>query len=257
VALADAFEQIMRDSTPRILTYDVETSPIKAYTWQLFDATISPDMVIEPSRVLCFAAKWYDQGKIIFHAEWDDTHAQMIQHAWELLDAADIIVTFNGVGFDDKHLAREFLMAGLGPPSPWQAVDLLKVARQRFKFPSNRLGQVGQTLGIGAKLETGGWKLWQDVLDGDKKARDKFAKYNRQDVRLTEQLFTLLAGSGWIKGLPHAGLWSGDMAACYACGDTNLIPDGIAYTKTTRHVRLACACGAYSKVMKNGQTRPA
>jgi DNA polymerase elongation subunit (family B) len=257
VALADALAEIVDGSTPRVLTYDVETSPNKCWSFQLFDTTISPDMVIEPSRVLCFAAKWLDQRKVIFHAEWDDSHTEMVQHAWELLNDADIVVTYNGLGFDDKHLAREFLMAGLGPPSPWQSVDLLKVARQRFKFPSNRLGQVGQSLGIGGKLETGGWKLWQDVLDGDKKARNKFAKYNRQDVFLTESLFRLLAGSGWIKGLPHAGLWSGDMAACYACGDTNLIPDGIAYTKTTRHVRLACACGAYCKVLTNGQTRPA
>jgi hypothetical protein len=94
------------------------------------------------------------------------------------------------------------------------------------------------------------------VLDGDEKARRKFARYCKGDVRITSDLLAVLAG-GWIKGIPHAGLWSGDMAACYACGDTNLIPDGIAYTKTTRHVRLACACGAYSKVMKNGQTRPA
>jgi DNA polymerase elongation subunit (family B) len=255
VALAVTLDQVRRDTIPRILTYDIETSPIKAYTWQLWDATISPDMVIEPSRVLCFAAKWYDQAKVIYHAEWDDSHAAMVQHAWELLDAADIVVTYNGVGFDDKHLAREFLMAGLGPPSPWQAVDLLKVARQRFKFPSNRLGQVGQTLGIGAKLETGGWKLWQDVMDGDEKARAKFGRYCRQDVKLTEALFDVLAP--WIKGIPHAGLWNGDMACCYNCGSDDLRVAGVAYTKTAAYLRAACACGAWNKVLKNGETRPA
>jgi DNA polymerase elongation subunit (family B) len=253
--LSDRLAELTRQ--PRVLTYDVETSPNKCWSFSMWETNISPDMVIEPSRVLCWAAKWLDQSKVIYHAEWDDSHADMIRHAWQLLNDADIIVTFNGVGFDDKHLAREFLMADLGPPSPWQPVDLLKIVRQRFKFPSNRLGQVGQSLGIGSKLDTGGWKLWQQVLDGDKKARDKFGRYCRQDVRLTEQLFTTLAATGWIKNLPHAGLWSGDMAACYACGSTDMDLYGFTYAKTERYLRMACPCGAWNKVLKNGQTRPA
>lgn len=255
MALSVTLDQVRRDSVPKILTYDIETSPNKCWSFQLWDTTISPDMVIEPSRVLCFAAKWYDQTRVIFHAEWDDSHAAMVQHAWALLNEADIVVTYNGVGFDDKHLAREFLLAGLGPPSPWQAVDLLKIMRQRFKFPSNRLGQVGQSLGIGAKLETGGWKLWQDVMNGDDKARAKFARYNRVDVKLTEALFDVLAP--WVKGIPHAGLWTGNLCNCYNCGSDDLRVSGVAYTKTAAYLRAVCACGAWNKVLKNGETRPA
>ena len=129
------------------------------------------------------------------------------------------------------------------------------MARSRFKFPSNRLGQITKALDIGSKLETGGWPLWQAVLAGDEKARKKFAKYNKMDVAITSQLLFVLAP--WIKGMPHAGLWSGDMTACYACGSTDLDLYGIAYSKTNRYVRLVCGCGAYNKVMANGETRPA
>ena len=254
MALADALEQ----TAPNVLVIDIETSPNLAWSYQLFDTTISPDMIVQPSRVLCFAANWYPAKRVDVYCEWDDDgHAGMVAAAWDLLDRADICVGYNQQGFDLKHLNREFALAGLGPPSPYQNIDLLKVVRQQFKFPSNRLGQIGQSLDIGAKLDTGGWKLWQGVLDGDEKARKKFARYNKQDVRLTSDLLATLANSGWIKGLPHAGLWSGDMAACYACGSPDLIPYGIAYTKTAKHLRLACACGAYNKVLTNGQTRPA
>jgi hypothetical protein len=254
VALADALEQ----TEPNVLVLDIETSPMLTYSWSLFPDSINPEMVLQPSRVLCFAANWYPAKRVDVFCEWDDDgHAGMVAAAWDLLDRADICVGYNQQGFDLKHLNREFALAGLGPPSPYQNIDLLKVVRQQFKFPSNRLGQIGQSLDIGAKLDTGGWKLWQGVLDGDEKARKKFARYCKGDVALTADLLARLANSGWIKNVPHAGLWSGDMTACYACGDTNLIPAGFAYTKTARYLRLACACGAFNKVLASGETRPA
>lgn len=242
-------------TAPRVLTVDIETSPHLAWTFSTWNTNISPEMIIEPSRVLCFAAKWLDQKQVIFHGEWQDSHADMITHAHQLIDAADIVVTYNGPGFDEKHLAREFLLAGLQPPSPYQPVDLLKTARGRFKFPSNRLGQVGAALDIGTKLETGGWRLWENVLAGDEKARNKFARYNKQDVVLTEHLFRVLAP--WIKGLPHSGLWTGNLAACYLCGSTDLSPAGVHRTKTSAYLRLHCACGAWNKMLTSGETRAA
>jgi hypothetical protein len=254
VALSDA----LHATQPQVLVVDIETSPILARVWGTFDVTINPDMIVEPSRMLCFAANWYPAKRVDVYCEWDDDgHRGMVAALWELLDRADIVVGYNSDKFDLKHINREFILAGLTAPSPYQTIDLIKTVRGRFKFPSNRLGQIGQSLDIGAKLDTGGWKLWQAVLDGDDKARAKFARYCKTDVVLTSTLLATLANGGWIKGLPHAGLWSGNMAACYACGSTDLDLYGIAYSKTQRYVRLVCACGAYNKVLKNGQTRPA
>jgi hypothetical protein len=180
----------------------------------------------------------------------------MVRELRDLLDEADAVVGYNSAGFDEKHFAREVLLAGLEPPSPFQTIDLFKVVKAHFKFPSNRLGQVGTTLGIGAKLDTGGWQLWQKVLDGDPVAWEKFRRYNRQDVVLTEALlFALLP---WITSLPHHGLWSGDMATCYACGSADLTPTGWVHTKAMIYPKVRCeGCGAWSKVMRNGQTRSA
>lgn len=252
MALADALEQ----AAPRVLVVDIETSPHLAWTFRTWNTNISPDMIVQPSRILCFAANWYPDRKVSVHCEWDDGGpSTMLTTLWNMLDEADIVVGYNSDGFDLKHINREFVLRGWPPPSPYQTIDLIKTVRGRFKFPSNRLGQVGQSLDIGSKLDTGGWPLWQAVLAGEAKARAKFAKYCKQDVRLTADLLFALAP--WIKGMPHAGLWSGDMAACYACGSTDLDLYGIAYSKTNRYVRLVCGCGAYNKVMANGETRPA
>lgn len=241
---------------PRVLVADVETSPHLAFAFDTWNTNISPDMIVKPSRMLCWAAKWTDKRPIMFRSEYHDGREVMVRELRDALDEADAVVTYNGPGFDEKHWNREMLMAGLEPPSPYQSIDLLKVVRAEFKFPSNRLGQVGTTLGIGAKIDTGGWSLWQAVLDGDPAAWEKFRRYNRQDVALTEALlFALLP---WIKSLPHQGLWSGDMATCYACGSADLTPTGWVHTRAMIYPKVRCnACNAWSRVLRTGQTRPA
>ena len=240
---------------PRVLTWDLETSPAIVYSWALYNQNHSTNQIIEPSRVLCFAAKWLDEKRTHFYSEHHDGHREMVLAAWDMLNDADIVISYNGMGFDAKHMNREFMLAGLGPVSPYQDIDLLRINRKSFKFLSNKLGYVTDAVGLPTKLETGGMDLWRAVLASDEKAWRKFRDYCVRDVQVTEKYYRLLAQSGWVKG-PHAGLWSGDMSACPSCGGTSLTPTGMTYTKTAAWVKAACDCGAWCKVMANGQTRP-
>ena len=250
MTLADKLEP----RQPKVLTVDIETSPAVAFVWKLFDTTIAPSQVIEPSRVLCFAAKWYHQKRILFASEYHDGREAFLDYAWRLFDEADAVVTYNGVRFDVPHLQREWVLQGWGPPSPWVDIDLLKVFRSRFKFLSNKLGYVTEELGLDTKLETGGQSLWTRVLAGERQAWDEFKRYNKQDVIITEDLLRQVLP--WVKG-PHFGLLSGDPAACFACGSTELVPAGVVFTKTQRYPKMVCVCGAWNKVLRSGETRPA
>lgn len=203
MALAPRLEE------PRILTLDIETSPAIVMAWGLFDQNIGVNQIIEPSRVICFAAKWHHRKATEFYSEHHQSRAEMVTQAWRLLDECDVLVTYNGPSFDVKHLQREFLHAGLGPPSPWVDVDLLRVNRARFKFLSNKLGAVTSALGIPTKMETGGMQLWTDVLAGDPKAWARMRAYCKRDVVVTEMLYDRLAREGWVKG-PHLGQWTRD-----------------------------------------------
>ena len=62
---------------------------------------------------------------------------KMLKEIHAMLDEADVVVTFNGDKFDLKILNQEFLMAGLGPASPYKSVDLYKVVKRKFRFTSN------------------------------------------------------------------------------------------------------------------------
>lgn len=239
-------ETLLKPRMPRILTIDIETSPNLAYVWGLYNQNVSLSQLQDSTRVISFAAKWYGENKVLFFSEHHNSRSEMIKAAWDLLNEADIVISYNGISFDVKHLQREFLTAGLTPPSPFKNVDLLRTVRSEFKFPSNKLDYVSQAIGIGEKIKHEGQELWNLVLAGDKKAWEKMKKYNIQDVKLTESLFDHLGA--WIKSMPHLSLWTREPHACHRCNSKDLIQNGFGHTASAVYVRLHCqACGAWNR----------
>jgi len=232
-------------SGARTLVIDIETGPNLAWVWGLWDQNVSLSQIESVSHVMCFAAKWVGETKIHFHSEHHDSHAEMVEAAWAMLDEADAVVGYNSRGFDVKHLHREFVLAGMPPPSPHKDIDLLSVARSRFKFASNKLDHVAAELGVGSKLKHQGFDLWRKCIDGDESAWRTMKRYNMQDVRLTEQLYERLLP--WISKHPHPGLYGGDAHGCPNCGG-KVEPNGTMSTGTQQYPRLRCVdCGANAR----------
>jgi DNA polymerase elongation subunit (family B) len=242
VRLADALAEATRG--PRILTIDIETGPHMARVFSLFDQNISLVQLEEVSTVMCFAAKWLDERKVMFYSDHHDGHDAMIDAAWSLMDEADAIVSYNGRAFDCKHLHREFILAGMPPPSPHKDIDLLTVVRSRAKFASGKLDHVASELGLGSKTKHAGFEMWRDCLNGDEKAWKKFRQYNIQDVKLTEALYYRLLP--WIKNHPHPGLYpGGDLTGCPNCGGPMAPTGRTTNTGSRQYALLRCAaCGA-------------
>jgi hypothetical protein len=133
------------------------------------------------------------------------------------------------------------------PPAPYSQVDLFQVVKQNFRFPSNKLDYISQSLDLGEKLHHTGHQLWRDCLDGKEAAWKLMRKYNRQDVVLTEDLYRRLLP--WIKNHPHHGLYV-DISAdlCPNCGSQDLVRQGYARTTVGRFQRLQCrGCGTWSR----------
>lgn len=251
-----SLSQRLKDLQPqpaKVLVLDIECAPAQVFVWSLRQDYIPPAQVIEPSRVLCLAAKWLDAKTVMFYDERDGRE-RMIAEAWRLLDEADVVVGYNHVRYDIPHLQREMVELGYGPPSPWVDVDLLTEVRRNFRFLSNKLGSVLDSLGLDSKTDPGGFETWRQVLAGDERAWKRMADYNKADVQVTADLYRYL--SGWLR-LPHAGLFSGDMRGCHACGARTLTPDGIVRTKVAAYLRLVCDCGAHNRLMADGTTRRA
>jgi DNA polymerase elongation subunit (family B) len=232
----------------KILTLDIETSPHKGFHFGLFNQNFSLQQVEEWTRVLAFAAKWYDEPDVLFYSDFHDGHDQMVKNAFGLLEEADVLVTYNGDGFDLPHLNREFELAELGEPAPYQSVDLWKVNKKKFKFGSTKLDHLAQQLGIGQKVKHAGFQLWIDCLNGDINAWNKMREYNKEDVVITEKAFTRL--KSWVPNLPHAGLYNEVEFSC-RCGSTDLEKRGFHYTQISKFQRYKCrTCGRWSKSSK-------
>lgn len=232
-------------SNVKTLILDIETIPLEGYFWQLWDVNININHIKGHGGVLSYAAKWLNSDEIYFSSTYHHGRENMIQGMWELLDEADEVVGWNSNRFDIPHLNTEFIKAGLGPPSPYKKVDLLRTAKGVFKFPSNKLDYVSQILGLGQKVEHEGFPLWVKCMNGNKKAWADMREYNEHDVILTEEHYNKFLP--WITtGVNRSAVAGGHV--CPNCGSNHLHSRGNTTTLLLTYKRYQCQeCGTWSR----------
>lgn len=245
---------------PKILLLDLETAPAKVFTWGLWEQNIGTTQIVEDGYVLMWCAKWLHKKEVLsdmlinypsFYKENPRSDKKIAESIWKLMDEADIIVTQNGIDFDLKWINTMFVKHGLKPVSPYKSVDTKRVLKSKFRFISNKLDFVGRKLGLGGKLSTGGFELWEGCLKGDKKCWDKMLKYCKNDVILLEKLY--LKVLPFISNHPNYGLYSGvSDSVCPNCGCKSLERRGFEYTSTNKYQRYVCKkCGKWSRERKS------
>lgn len=233
----------MERPEPRILLFDLETFPMLYYAWRPWKGRALE--VLEYSKIISFSAKWLG-GAQVTKALCDysrDPDYNLTKDLWNLIDEADIICAHNGKAFDFGRMNSQFLKMGFPPPSPIQKIDTKKTAKQVFGFDSNSLEHLAQFLGVGRKMTTGGYELWQDCRAGDPKAWAKMKKYNAHDVVILEKVY--LAMRPWMPDHPNVTLFTGE---CPKCGSENVQKRGLYRSATRLYQRYRCnSCGGWSK----------
>lgn len=233
----------------KILLLDIESSPNTAHVWGLWQQNVSINQLMESSYVLCYAAKWYGEKEVMFDSVHQSRPKTMLKGIHGLLNDADAVVHYNGTKFDIPTLNKEFLLHSFNPPSPYKQIDLLRVVRSNFRFPSNKLDYVAQRLNLGKKHEHEGHELWVKCMNGDKDAWKRMEKYNIQDVVLLENLYGHLLP--WIKSHPNHNLFS-DCHVCPNCSSSSLQRRGTAISATGTYQRYQCrSCGTWSQSTKS------
>jgi len=221
-----------------VLLVDLETRPNLAYCWGKYEQNV---LSIEEERdIISYAWKWLGEKKVKVLCSYDLPEKEFFSKLHELFDKADIIIGHNIDGFDAKVANTAFIKHGFKPPSPIKTIDTLKIARSKFFFNSNHLNDLGEILGCGKKVETGGFKLWKGYLNKDKKSIRLMKRYNQQDVSLLDAVYHKLKAWG---NTPFIELGM----SCPACGGFNLQQRGWQVNKVFMTKRLQCTdCGKWT-----------
>jgi DNA polymerase III epsilon subunit-like protein len=240
---------------PKMLTIDIETAPILANVWGLFQQNVGLNMIHQDWYVLSYCAKWagpdgdiyYEDKRESFDTEDD---SDLLKGIWKLLDEADIVTGQNSVRFDTKKLNARFLLNGMPPPSSYRQIDTLQMAKKSFGFTSNKLEYLTDKLCKKyKKLKHGkyaGFELWKQCLAGNMDAWNEMEEYNIHDVLSTEELYTILRP--WTKNHLNLNVYNESEEVVCSCGHTEWEHSGYHYTNAAKFDKFKCtSCGAENR----------
>lgn len=238
------------NGAPRILLFDIETTPMISYTWGRWNQNVSLDQTIQESYMLCWSACWLSEDKVFGDCltseeavKCDDS--RIIESLWYYVNEADILVAYNGVDFDVKKINGMFFLKGLNPPATYKVVDPCKIAKSKFNFSSNKLDALANYLGIPTKMETD-FNLWKKCMSGDKESLNYMFEYNKKDVSILRQVYIKMLP--YITNHPNVCNYIGETMACTHCGETEKyekLEGYYYYTNTNKYQVYRClTCGS-------------
>jgi hypothetical protein len=243
-----------RNENPKILIFDIETSPITAYTWGLFDQNVGLNQIKDDWHLLAWSAKWLgdppSKVKYMDNRKSKDVtdDKELVKGLASLINQADIVITQNGKSFDSKKLNARAIINGLPPIKSPRHTDILREGRKVFKFTSHKLEYISAKLNKKYKKlkhhEYPGFELWKAVLNGDLKAWNVMKKYTIHDVLATEESY--MGFQGWIK-IQNMAAYKDDLKIRCLCGSANVVKDGFVYTDNGKFQGYIC------RAVTNGQ----
>jgi hypothetical protein len=240
---------------PKVLLFDIETSPLKAYIFatRLWNTNVNEEQVVSEWFSLCWSAKWLFGTEIMSdrltskEAKNEDD-GRIVKSLWKLLNEADVVIAHNGDKFDVPNMNTRFIVNGLPPTKPYQTIDTCLVAKRQFGFSHNNLNALARVFGFKVKLDTN-FELWKKCVDGDEKSLQDMERYNRNDVDMLENVYLKIRP--WIHSHPNLALYVDTLEpVCTNCLSKNLtmVEGAFYYSQTQKYQLYRCDCGAYVRV---------
>jgi DNA polymerase elongation subunit (family B) len=257
---------------PKIVVFDIEilndTKGLHDFAWRAYPGA---SMGANQSLIISFGYKLHGEKKARSINVWDKKFAKnnlkgkikedgklvdvmfycdklLCQEIYRIMADADAVVSFYGKKFDIKHIDARLIHHGLPalPNYKGNHIDIHQVVKSRLKMSHKRLNDVAKFVGCEAKIDTGGYSLWDAVFKGTKKAQKKMSDYCAQDVDVLDQVFDKLKGI--CPNLPTNWLYDGldNELRCPHCGSYHFESKGWRTTKTGKYRRYICKeCGTY------------
>lgn len=237
-----------KSNKPRILLYDIETAPIIAQMWSMWQQGFGLNQIQSDWFIMSFAARFLGEDEVHYYdqseAENMEDDSELLKKLWVLLDEADFAVGHNIKGFDTRKVNGRFLLNGLPKPSSYRQIDTLMIAKSQFGLTSNKLAYLSDKLCTDVKKsehnEFPGHKLWSECLKGNKDAWKSMRDYNIADILSLEELYLILAE--WDSKLPNFDVFDDEVS-----DNSDWMEDGFHYTNLGKYQRY--------RNVKTGQQR--
>lgn len=245
---------------PKILVYDIETAPIIAHVWGLWDNNVGLNQIQSDWHVLSWSAKWLGapENEVMYMDQRNAVNIEddkdCLQGIWNLLDEADVVITQNGKKFDQKKLNARFILNGFQPPSSYKHIDTKQIASRHFAFSSNKLQYMTDKLCVKYKkldhAKFHGHTLWTECLKKNIEAFDEMELYNKHDVLSLEELYYKLIP--WDNSINLNVYSDSTDNKCSSCGSTDMFKNGYYYTNHSKFQKYRCkGCGCETRSKSN------
>jgi hypothetical protein len=237
---------------PKVLIYDIETAPIVAHVWGLWENNVGLNQIDSDWHVLSWSAKWLGapENEVMYMDQRGvkniEDDSKLLKQIWNLLNEADIVITQNGKKFDQKKLNARFILSGFPPTTSYKHIDTAQIARKHFAFTSNKLAYMTDKLCSTYKKLTNhgnfpGHELWVQCLKGNIDAWNEMEKYNKYDVLSLEELYHKLIP--WDSSINFNVYTDEEVTRC-SCGSMNFRKNGFYYTNAAKYQKFTCKqCG--------------
>ena len=238
---------------PKLLYFDIETAPMKAWVWHTGKNYIRPEDVEQDWFVISWAAKWVCDN-VVFSDVLTPEEAlnqddkRICKRMWELFDTADVVLGHNSRKFDVRRMNWRFIIHKFSPPSPYKIIDTLTESRKISAASSHKLDQLAKKTGInGGKTDTD-FGLWKECVRGNGDALKKMVEYNEHDILIGEEWYFVIRP--WMKAHPNMGLYyDTNELRCRNCGNTDVkISNKPYHTPANSYKSWRCGeCGAVGR----------
>ena len=233
----------MKQQKPKILFYDIETSPLKAWVWRLGKQLVLHHQLVDDYKmygIICISYCWNDnkKAKNINWGKNQDT-SKVIKEFDKIIKQADITIGKNSDSFDLRHINSHRMLNNQPGMPDWAMYtdDVEKQIRKHFYLPSYSLNYFSELIGLGGKdkIEFQDWiKI---VEENDDKSLKKMIKYCNKDVTDTRK--------AWYKILPHITprfnmATFNNSLCCKVCGSKSIHKNGTRIRGKTKYQSFHC-----------------
>lgn len=245
---------------PKVLILDIETLPMEAYAWSMWNNNFGLEQIKQHTTILSWSAKWMGApaDTVMYQDVRNEDNVRndknILEQLRSLLDEADVILTQNGVRFDIPKINYRLAFHKFKPYSKPKDIDTLQIAKKVFGFDSNKLEHLTEMFCTKYKKSKHkkfpGFSLWKACLEGNLEAFNEMEEYNKVDVLSLEELYVdhLMP---WDSSINFAA-YSDEYKFRCNCGNDELLARGYHITKRSKFQKYICTnCGKEHRGSEN------